>query len=50
MTKMRYNIITVIRFGINYMDFPGGASDKEPTCQFKKHKRCRFNPLVRKIP
>ena len=32
MTKMRYNIIIVIRLGINYMDFPGGASGKEPTC------------------
>jgi len=50
MTKMRYNIIIVIRFGINYMDFPGGASGKEPACQFKKHKRCRFNPSVGKIP
>ena len=25
-------------------DFPGGASDKEPTCQCRRHKRCRFNP------
>ena len=38
MTKMRYNIIIVIRLGINYMDFPGGASGKEPTCQFKKQE------------
>ena len=30
--------------------FSGGASGKEPTCQCRKHKRNRFNPLVRKIP
>ena len=30
--------------------FPGGASGKEPTCQCRKHKRCRFDPWVGKIP
>ena len=25
------------------MGFPGGTSDKEPTCQCRRHKRCRFN-------
>ena len=30
--------------------FSGGASGKEPTCQFKRCKRCGFYPLVRKIP
>ena len=30
--------------------FPGGPSRKEPTCQYRKHKRCRFNPWVWKIP
>ena len=29
--------------------FPGGAGDKELTCQCKRHKRCRFNPWVGKI-
>ena len=24
--------------------FPGGASGKELTCQFRKHKRHRFDP------
>jgi len=33
-----------------YMGFPGGASGKEPTCQRRRHKRCMFNPWVRKIP
>ena len=38
-------------------DFPdssvgnsGGAGDKEPTCQCRRHKRYGFDPWVRKIP
>ena len=27
----------------------GGASGKEPTCQCRRHKRCRFDPWVGKI-
>ena len=30
--------------------FPGGAGDKEPACQHRRHKRCRFDPWVGKIP
>ena len=30
--------------------FPSGASGKEPTCQFRRHKRCGFDPWVKKIP
>ena len=30
--------------------FPGSASDKEPTCPFRRSKRCRFYPWVGKIP
>ena len=30
--------------------FPGGASGKESACQCRRHKRCGFNPQVRKIP
>ena len=29
--------------------FPGGASDKEPTCQCRRHKRCGFNSWVGKL-
>ena len=29
--------------------FPGGASGKEPICQCRRCKRCRFDPWVRKI-
>ena len=31
-------------------DFPDGASGKEPACQCKRRKRCRFDPWVQKIP
>ena len=30
--------------------FPGGASGKEPACQCRRWKRCRFDPLVGNIP
>ena len=30
--------------------FPGGASDKEPTCQCRRHKRLVFDLWVEKIP
>ena len=32
------------------MGFQGGTSGKEHVCQCKRHKRCRFNTSVRKIP
>ena len=32
------------------LGFPGGTSGKEPACQFRRHKRRRFDPWVRKIP
>ena len=31
------------------LGFPGGASGKEPACQCRRHKRCGFDPWVRKI-
>ena len=30
--------------------FPGGASGKEPACQYRRHKRHGFDPWVRKMP
>ena len=30
--------------------FPGGASGKEFPCQCRRHKRCRFDPWIGKIP
>ena len=35
---------------VQCLGFPGGASGKEPTCQCRKLKRCRFDPCVGKIP
>ena len=32
------------------MGFPGGASGKELTCQYRTHERHGFNPWVGKIP
>ena len=32
------------------LGFSGGASDKELTCQCRRHKTCGFNPWVGKIP
>ena len=35
----------------NYLwGFPGSASGKELTCQWRRCKRCEFYPWVRKIP
>ena len=40
------------RVGHDWSDLAavGGASNKEPNCQFRRHKRHGFNPWVRKIP
>ena len=27
-----------------------GSMGKEPACKFRRHRRCRFDPWVRKIP
>ena len=32
------------------LGFPAGTGGKEPTCQCRRHKRCGFDPRVRKIP
>ena len=37
-------------FGFHSEGFPGGASDKEPVCQCRRHQRHKFDPWVRKIP
>ena len=31
-------------------EFPGGASGKEPACQWRRHKKCGFDPWIGKIP
>ena len=32
------------------MGFPGGAGGKQSACQWRRHKKCRFDPWFRKIP
>ena len=32
------------------MGFPSGTSGKEPARQCRRHKRCQFDPWVRKMP
>ena len=33
-----------------YKGFPHGPSGKEPACQCRRCKACRFDPWIRKIP
>ena len=33
-----------------FLGFPGGASGKEPSCQWKRHRRHGFDPWVGTIP
>ena len=35
---------------IDLTGFPGCASSKKPSCQFRRHERSRFHLCVRKIP
>ena len=35
---------------LRLLGIPGGASSKEPACQYRRHKRHGFNPWVGKIP
>ena len=49
-TTERLHFLSLIRHLFQYLGFPGGASGKKPACQRRRHKRCRFNPWVRKIP
>ena len=43
-------MVALCCWGVLYIDFPGGAGGKEPTCQCRRHKRYGFNPWVGKIP
>ena len=52
LNKMRTVFVTSIFFYIFnlYLGFPGGSVVKESTCQCRRHKRCRYDPWVQKIP
>ena len=40
----------IMYISIHCEGFPGAASGKEPACQCRRHKRCGFDPWVRKTP
>ena len=42
-------IVTELMY-IHPEGFPGGTIGKELVCQCRRHKRCKFNPWVGKIP
>ena len=48
--KGESQMVLLIHTNKFYWDFAGGASGKELTWQSGRHKRCGFNPQVRKIP
>ena len=33
-----------------YVSFPGGAGGKEPSCQCRRSKKCKFDPWGQKGP
>ena len=39
-----------IKVRSTFLGFPGGASGKEPACQYRRCKRRGFDPWVGKIP
>ena len=47
-TQLEMEVKMRVQKGIPYS--PRGASDKEPTCKCRRHKRLGFNPWVKKIP
>ena len=48
--RVEHNSPSVSRATNTLVAFPGGTSDKEPACQCRRHKRCGFDPWVRKVP
>ena len=53
-SAQRRELVTLLAkscdFGFHSEGFPGGANDKEPVCQCRRHQRHRFDPCVRKTP
>ena len=42
-------LLIIIKPAQDSMGFPSGAGGKEPFCQYRRPRRCRFDPWVRKI-
>ena len=47
--KFYLKMISTAFTKVFFRDTGGGPSGKEPTCQYRKPKRCRFDPWVGKI-
>ena len=47
---MGTNVLSELPSNSLFIGFPGGTSGKEPVCQYRRHKRDSFDPLVGKIP
>ena len=47
--RVGHNWETSLSLSHLLLGFPGGASGKELTCQFRRCNGCRFDPWVRKI-
>ena len=43
------SVLTVFSLRALQSGFPGGTGGKEPTCQCRRQRRCRFNPWIWKI-
>ena len=48
--RVRHDWATELKLKLMHHGLPGGASDKEPTCQCRRRQRHKFDPWVRKIP
>ena len=46
----KWKDIHIYMYPSETVGFRGGASGKDTTCQYRRHKRCGFDPWVRKIP
>ena len=40
----------VLKQLMNIFSIPGGTIGKESTCQCQRHKRCKFDPWVERLP
>ena len=58
-TPLKQNVFKKTNYHITYIQltplrktgvFPDGTRGEEPACQWKRHRRCRFDPWVGKIP
>ena len=49
-TTLNVKATVLLQSPLFYRGFIGGASDKEPACKYRRHKRCSLDPWVGKIP